>query len=214
MTGPGSVASGAHVARSPVRPEAPVSVHEGWEVSGTKSSSSLRLSDLTPLSKVLIRTSGTSPMGASLGCGFGRAVRNATGHLVMGTGPDEWLVIAPAGRAESVFAGLEGSDQPELATVLDLTHGGVLFRLTGPDAGRVLEKVCAIDFSDAVTPDGAVFRSSVARVTTDVVRDDIGGVRSYLLHSDRSSGQYHFDALLDAGAEFNIAVDGYPEKEI
>jgi heterotetrameric sarcosine oxidase gamma subunit len=183
-------------------------------VSKAKSSSALRLSDLTSLAKVLIRTSGTSSMGASLGCGLGRSVRNAAGHLVAGTGPGEWLVIAPAGSAETVFAELEGSDQPELTTVLDLTHGGVLFRLSGSDAHRVLEKVCAIDFSDAVTPDGAVFRSSVARVTTDVVRDDLAGVRSYLLHSDRSSGQYLFDALLDAGAEFSIAVDGYPEKEI
>ena len=115
---------------------------------------------------------------------------------------------------KQVIAGLAGSDQPELATVVDLTHAGVLFRLTGAESDRVLEKVCAIDFADTVTPDGAVFRSSVARVTTDVIRDDLAGVRSYLLHSDRSSGQYHFDALLDAGAEFNIAVDGYPEKEI
>ncbi|HLN07014.1 MAG TPA: sarcosine oxidase subunit gamma family protein [Acidimicrobiales bacterium] len=202
------------MARSPVRPEAPVAAHEGWEVSRATSSSSLRLSDLTPLTKVLVRTKGASPMAVALGCKFGRAMRNAQGHLVAGTGPDEWLVIAPAGAAETVFAGLEGSDQPELATVLDLTHGGVLFRLTGSDAARLLEKVCAIDFSDAVTPDGAVFRSSLARVTTDVVRDDVAGVRSYLLHSDRSSGQYQFDALLDAGAEFDIAVDGYPEKEI
>jgi len=123
-------------------------------------------------------------------------------------------VIAPASSAATVFATLHGSDQSELATVLDVTHGGVLFRLTGADADRVLEKVCAIDFSDAITPDGAVFRSSVVKVTTDVVRDDLDGVRSYLLHSDRASGQYQFDALLDVGAEFNIGVDGYPEKEI
>jgi sarcosine oxidase, subunit alpha len=208
------VASDTHLARSSVRPETPVSVHSGWEVSRAKSSAPVRLADLTALTKVLIRTSATSPMGASLGCAFGRSVRNPAGRLVAGTGPDEWLVIAPASSLESVFAALEGTDQPELATVLDLTHGGVLFRLTGADAARVLEKVCAIDFSDAVTPDGAVFRSSVARVTTDVVRDDLEGTRSYLLHSDRASGQYQFDALLDAGAEFNIAVDGYPEKEI
>jgi heterotetrameric sarcosine oxidase gamma subunit len=153
-------------------------------------------------------------MGTSLGCGFGRSVRNAAGHLIAGTGPDEWLVIAPASSAGTVFASLEGSDQPELATVLDMTHCGVLFRLTGTEADRLLEKVCAIDLSDAVTPDRAVFRSSVARVTTDVIRDDVAGVRSYLLHGDRASGQYQFDALLDAGAEFHIAVEGYPEKEI
>jgi len=141
-------------------------------------------------------------------------VRNSSGNLVVGTGPDEWLVLGPAGSVEAVLAGLEGTGQSELATVLDVTHGGVLFRLTGADAHRLLEKVCAIDFSEDVTPDGAVFRSSVARITTEVIRDDVAGVRSYLLHSDRSSGQYQLDALLDAGGEFNIGVDGYPDKEI
>lgn len=208
------MASGVRLARSSVRPEAPLAVHGGWEVSSAASSAALRLSDLTPLTKVLVRTPVTSPMGLSLGCTFGRSVRNAAGHLVAGTGPDEWLVIAPASSAETVLAGLEGSDQAELATVLDVTHAGVVFRITGSEASRVLEKLSAIDLSDAVTPDGAVFRSSVARVTTDVIRDDVAGVRSYLLHGDRASGQYQFDALLDAGAEFDIAVEGYPDKEI
>lgn len=46
-------------------------------------------------------------------------------------------------------------------------------------------------------------------VVTDVVRDDSEGRRSYLLHFERSYGQYLFDALLDAGREFGIDVDGF-----
>ena len=56
---------------------------------------------------------------------------------------------------------------------------------------------------------GAAFRSSVAKLVTDVVRDDEGGVRSYLLHCERFSGQYLFDALLDAGNEFGIEIGGF-----
>jgi len=44
-----------------------------------------------------------------------------------------------------------------------------------------------------------------------VVRDDVDGVRSYLLHCERSSGQYFFDALLDAGQEFGIDIGGFPQ---
>jgi hypothetical protein len=40
----------------------------------------------------------------------------------------------------------------------------------------------------------------VAALVTDVVRDDVAGVRSYLLHCERSSGQYLADTLLAAGA--------------
>jgi len=36
----------------------------------------------------------------------------------------------------------------------------------------------------------------------------------HLLHCERSSGQFLFDALCDAGAEFEIDVDGYPIQPI
>jgi hypothetical protein len=47
------------------------------------------------------------------------------------------------------------------------------------------------------------------RVVTDVVRDDRDGAASYLLHFERSSGQFLFDALLDAGREFDVDVGGF-----
>jgi glycine cleavage system aminomethyltransferase T len=50
----------------------------------------------------------------------------------------------------------------------------------------------------------------VANLVTDVVRVDRDGLPSYLLHCERSSGQYLFDTLLDAGREFGIEIDGCP----
>lgn len=94
-------------------------------------------------------------------------------------------------------------------SVLDLTHERAAVRLTGAAAPRPLEKVCAINLTEPITPNGAAFRSSVARVVTDIVRDDSNGKRSYLLHFERSYGQYLVDALLDAGREFNVDVDGF-----
>jgi glycine cleavage system aminomethyltransferase T len=48
----------------------------------------------------------------------------------------------------------------------------------------------------------------VAKVVTDVVRDDFDGTRWYLLHCEQSSGQYLFDVLVDAGAEFGLEIAG------
>jgi len=96
-----------------------------------------------------------------------------------------------------------------LISVFDATHGRALLRVTGSRAPDLLAKVCAIDFSEAVTPNGAAFRSSVAKLVTDVVRDDVDGEISYLLHCERSSGQYLFDALIHAGEEYDIEVDGF-----
>jgi len=84
-----------------------------------------------------------------------------------------------------------------------------LIKLNGRPAAGVLAKVCGIDLSDGITPDGAAFRTSVAALATDVIRDDRGGTPCYLLHCERSSGQYLFGAILRAGAEFGIEIDGF-----
>ena len=175
------------VARSPIPQRAPVVVRDGWEISDHRSSAALTIADCTPLPKWLVRGEG------ALAVPFGRAERVA-GTLVVGSGPTEWTAL--------------GGDGPTPAggfvSVVDVTHGRALMRVTGAAAAKMLAKLCAVDLAENVTPDGAAFRSSVAKLVTDVVRDDRAGTPSYLLHCERSSGQYLFGALLDAGREFGI----------
>ena len=166
-------------------------VIDGWEVSGRQARAGLTLTDCTPLAKVGVRAPLGGHAAAELAAPFGRAARDPGGTLVAGSGPGEWLLLAapgegPAliGRVEDLAARFPG----ELITATDLTHGRALMRLTGARGDEVLAKVCGIDTGDGITPDGAAFRSSVAAVATDVIRDDAGGVRSYLLHCERSSG--------------------------
>jgi heterotetrameric sarcosine oxidase gamma subunit len=193
------------MARSPIAPTPPVEVLTGWEVSGRRSTAPLRLADCTPMAKLLVRASRDSSLARRLDVPFGRARRDGDVLLVC-SGLTEWLLIGPVGSdpAADLLTGAAG----EHVAIIDLTHGRALVRLTGGDAPQLLAKVCAIDLSDDVTPNGAAFRSSVAKVATDVVRDDVAGERSYLLHCERSSGQYFFDSLLDAGREFGIEVEG------
>jgi sarcosine oxidase gamma subunit len=183
---------------------------------------------------MLVRAAPASAAGRRIACAPGSARRDADGSLLIGAGPDEWLILSPAGTRAQLATDLEtgrtdaeggavrrspgGADtdgaHSELLTVIDMTHASIVLRLAGADSHRLLEKLCAIDLSDRVTPNGSCFRSSVARLRCTVVRDDLDEERSYLIESDRSSGQYFFDALCDAGAEFAIEVDGYPDKEI
>ena len=200
------------VARSPIAPPPPVVVIDGWEVSGRRAGAGLTLTDCTPLAKVGVRAPIGGGAAAELAVPFGRAARDPGGTLVIGAGPGEWLLLAapgqgPAltGRAEELAARFPG----ELITATDLTHGRALMRLAGARVDDVLAKVCGIDTGDGITPDGAAFRTSVAAVATDVIRDDTGGVRSYLLHCERSSGAYLFGELLAAGSEFGIEIDGF-----
>lgn len=200
------------VARSPIAPPPPVLVLEGWEVSGRRATAGLTLTDCTPLAKVQVRAPIGGRAAAELAVPFGRVARDQAGTLVAGSGPGEWLLLAAPGEGPALTAratGLAARCPGELVTATDITHGRALIRLNGSRGADVLARVCGIDTGEDITPDGAAFRTSVAAVATDVIRDDTGGERSYLLHCERSSGAYLFGALLTAGGEFGIEIDGF-----
>jgi heterotetrameric sarcosine oxidase gamma subunit len=205
------------VARSPIAPAPPVAVADGWEVSARRAAAELTITDCTPLAKVQLRAPIGGRAAAALGVRFGRAAAGGAGTLVVGSGPGEWLLLAPPGQAHALGQEAVAAQAPgESVTWVDQTHGRALMRLSGSRGRDVLAKLCGIDLGDDVTPDGAAFRTSVAALATDVIRDDLPGgadgsarTRSYLLHCERSSGQYLFDAVLRAGAEFGIEVDGF-----
>ena len=199
------------IARSPIAPAEPTTITDGWEVSARRSTANLTLTDSTPLAKFQARAPLLGRAATMLGVPFGRAAKGADGVLVVGSGPGEWLLIGPPGQGKAIAAQLEdlvARVADELVTFADLTHGRALMRLKGSSGAELLGKVCGADLSDDMVPDGAALRSSVAAVATDIIRDDRDGVRSYLLHCERSSGQYLYEALLDAGTAFGIEVDG------
>jgi heterotetrameric sarcosine oxidase gamma subunit len=209
-----------------------VRVEAGWEVSGCRSEAALTITDCTPLAKVHLRAPWNGAMAKALGVPFGRADREGGGldgasqdgasqdgasqdgaWLVVGSGPGEWLVLAPPGAAAAVADWLAtvaaDAAGDEFVSVTDLTHGRALVRVTGPDAADLLARLCGADLHDDMAPDGAALRSAVAGVATDVIRDDQAAVPSYLLHCERSSGQYLFGALVSAGESLGIGVDGF-----
>lgn len=200
------------VARSPIAPAAPVQVAAGWQVSGCHSDAALTITDCTPLTKVHVRAPWNGAMAKALGVPFGRASRDA-GWLLAGSGPGEWLAFAPPGTGEQVVSRLTetaaGSAPEEFVSVIDLTHGRALVRVTGAQAPDLLALLCPVDLDGDMTPDGAAFRSALAGIATDFVRDDRAGTRSYLMHCERSSGQYLFDSLMSAGGPLGLDVDGF-----
>ncbi len=195
----------------------------GWAVSGRRSTAALSVTDQSALTKVAVRASLDGAMAETLGVRFGRAVRpswdvngSTTDVLLIGSGPGEWLVVASPGQQTKVIGWLEdaAAQAGELVSILDMTHGRALVRLTGTRAPDLLAKECGVDLHEALCPNGSAWRSAVAGVATDLVRDDRDGTRSYLLHCERSSGQYLFDSLLDAGREFGVDVNGFVPPEI
>jgi heterotetrameric sarcosine oxidase gamma subunit len=196
------------IARSPIEQATPIVQLEGWAVSGAYSQAALRITDATPMAKIGVRAAQGSALARALDVPFGRTRRDEYDALCIGSGPGEWLVLGAPGTARALRIRLESLAGHSFATVIDLTSARALMRITGESAPNLLAKLCAIDLADDVTPNGSAFRSSVAKVVTDVVREDALGLRSYWIHCEWSSGQYLFDACVDAGAEFGIEPDG------
>lgn len=103
---------------------------------------SARLTDESPLGKLLVHAPIDGPMASVLGTRFGRAIRDGD-RLTVGSGPGEWLVLAPVADLPKLAAWLEqqGETDPGFVSVVDLTHGRAMVRLTGADAAGVLARV-------------------------------------------------------------------------
>lgn len=165
-------------------------------------SARLRLTDESAMGKMIIRADIGTDAKAHLAVEFARS-RVSDDVLIAGTRPDEWFLL---GSPEAVNAKADTLPREGHVSFVDWTHGRAAFRMTGDQAAAALEKLCNIDWSDDMTPDGAVVSASIAGTSCDIVRQDVDRELSYLILCDRSFGQYLFDALLDAGSEFGLAA--------
>lgn len=198
----------APVARSPLAPSGVSTVIDGWEYHGGETEGPVLVTDRSALAKVQVRATTSDALVEALGTRFGRAAW-VRGRLVVGSGPDEWLVLGAPGTAEELAGTLTEVVHEQAAgasTVVDLTHGRALMRVSGPETLSLLRRVTAVDLDDRLVPDGSALRTSVSRVVTDVIRDDHDGSPSYLLHCERSSGRYLQQSLLAAGADLGAAA--------
>lgn len=111
--------------------------------------------------------------------------------LIWSVSPGEWTVLG---------------NRPNPGAV-DLTHVRAMFRLTGEQAAHLINRVCGLDLSEGMFPTGAAARTLFAGVTTELVRDDVGEISSYLIMPSRSFSAYIVDVIEDAGLEFGLTTE-------
>jgi heterotetrameric sarcosine oxidase gamma subunit len=155
------------------------------------------------MAKVLIHANPSGALAERLAVPFGRSRRDGDGTLILRVRPTQWLLFAAAGQARQLVEdwGAAGTETGEFFSVIDVTSGRALLRLTGESGPALLAKICALDLDSA--SEGSAQRSSVAKVNAEIVRDDADGRRSYLLACERSYGRFLTEAINDAGEEFS-----------
>ena len=163
----------------------------------------LTLTDCSPMAKVLIHADPSGAVADRLAVPFGQSRRDNDGTLILRVRPAQWLLFADSGRAGELVEHWEAAatEADEFVSVIDVTAGRTILRLTGEASPALLAKICALDLDRA--PDGSALRSSVAKVNAEIVRDDADGRRSYLLACERSYGTFLTEAINDAGEEFS-----------
>lgn len=196
------------VARSPLAPAGQTVIVAGWEYSAGAETGPVVVADRSALAKVHVRASATPEVISALGTRFGRATWVGD-RLIVGAGPDEWLVLGAPGQERAIADEVEstvGAATSDLLSVIDLTHGRALMRVSGARTMSLLRRVTAVDLDDRLVPDGSALRTSVAGVVTDMIRDDQADQSSFLLHCERSSGRYLQQSLLAAGADLGAVA--------
>lgn len=121
---------------------------------------------------------------------------------------DECLLLTAPLDLEVVRGALE----PRLGTLCvhltDLTSALAALDLVGPAAPEVLSKLIALDLRPTVFLPLALAQGELARVHTIVLRLDVGRHPGYRLLVAREHGEFVWDVLLDAGAEWGMIPFG------
>jgi sarcosine oxidase subunit gamma len=86
-----------------------------------------------------------------------------SGFALIGTAPGQWLVVAESKEARALPAML-GVALKGLATVVDLSDGKAVLRISGPRARDTLAKGCSLDLHPSVFKPGSAGTTPVALI--------------------------------------------------
>jgi sarcosine oxidase subunit gamma len=87
------------------------------------------------------------------------------------------------------------------------THAWLL--LIGAEVPKLLSKVCAVDFRLDRFADLAVAQTTIARVGSVVLRDDVAGTPAFHVLADSASARYLWGVLLEAADEYSGRAIGF-----
>ena len=113
-------------------------------------------------------------------------------------GPDEWLVVGPAGEAEALEARLAAALPRELGSVVGLSANRTALELRGPHARDVLAAGCSLDLHPRAFGPGRCAQTLLARAP--VILHQTADEPVFRLFVRGSLAGYLADWLLDAAA--------------
>ena len=132
------------------------------------------------------------------------AGKGATGALWLG--PDEWLVLTAAGSEARIAGDLRRVLARRHAAVTELGEGRAVIGLSGPAAGEVLMKGCALDLHPRSFGAGRCAQTLIAKA--GVILHRTAEAPAYDIYVARSFAEYLWAWLEDAAAEYGVGTVG------
>ncbi|CAM2172551.1 Sarcosine oxidase subunit alpha [Paraburkholderia sacchari] len=128
-------------------------------------------------------------------------------------GPQHYMMTTTTGGAARVLTWLERwlqTEWPDMKVRLaSVTDHWATFAVVGPKSRKVLQKVCRdIDFDNAAFPFMSYRNGTVAGVKSRVMRISFSGELAYEVNVPANAGRAVWEAIMAAGAEFNITPYG------
>jgi sarcosine oxidase subunit gamma len=131
--------------------------------------------------------------GFALDMAVNRASRSGE-RLAARLGPDEWLLVAPAGDSPD-FAALEGRHH----SLVDVSHRYVAFAVEGDSAPLILAAGCPLDLHPDFFSAGSATRTLLGKA--EIVLWRLGEALSYRVECARSFAGY-VERFLDQERSF------------
>lgn len=165
----------------------------------------IELSPLPFCERISLRASEAAMPALSKSFGVKLPTRPKTsaagnGVIALWLGPDEWLLIADAGRNLAATP----ADDAGFASVVDISHRNVAIRIAGPKAAAALASGCPQDLSLLAFPVAACSRTMFGKSEIVLLRT---GPNEFRLECWRSFADYVWKFLEDAASAFHVSSE-------
>ena len=120
---------------------------------------------------------------------------------------DELMVLTPPNKV-TVLAESLGQASEQRVHPVDVTSGLAAVKIAGPLSPRLLSAVTELNTFASAFPDMTCAQGKVAEVHGLLLRRDFGALTSFELYFGREYGEYMWDVLMEAGAEYSITPFG------
>ena len=117
-------------------------------------------------------------------------------------GPDEWLLLTEHHHPDSLVTDLQAALTSHFASVVDMSAGQTVIRLSGPSALDVLARGCALDLHPSVFPPGACAQTLLARAQALLIAVDAAPTFDIIVR--RSFAPYTAAWLADSAHQFGL----------